>query len=170
MPTVEGTRPPVPAYLVQADEGTRVLIDTGFGREMVGAYTQLGYSGLTKSDTAGEFRQPSAYSVHDPFKPISDEEGGPRNGASSRTLAVPMNSPAVSSPRLWPFFVYTAHDAPRDGRRGRANWPHAALKRELVNSSPFFCGRRYAGVAAAKQHTSGAGKGPKSSQVVGRAS
>ena len=31
---------PVPGYLIQTDDGTNVLIDTGFPREMVGAYRE----------------------------------------------------------------------------------------------------------------------------------
>ncbi len=59
-------------------------------------------------------------------------------------------------------FAYTVHGATRDGHGGWANWPHAALKRELANSPPLFCGRHYAGVAAVKRHTSSVRKVPKS--------
>ena len=31
---------PYPGYLIQTDDGTNVLVDTGFGKEMIGAYTQ----------------------------------------------------------------------------------------------------------------------------------
>ena len=31
---------PYPGYLIQTDDGTNVLVDTGFGREMIGAYKQ----------------------------------------------------------------------------------------------------------------------------------
>ena len=31
---------PFPGYLIQTDDGTNVLVDTGFGKEMIGAYKQ----------------------------------------------------------------------------------------------------------------------------------
>jgi N-acyl homoserine lactone hydrolase len=31
---------PVPGYLIQTDDGTNVLVDTGFGKEKIGAYRQ----------------------------------------------------------------------------------------------------------------------------------
>ncbi len=31
---------PYPGYLIQADDGTNVLVDTGFGKEMIGAFKQ----------------------------------------------------------------------------------------------------------------------------------
>jgi N-acyl homoserine lactone hydrolase len=37
---------PVPAYLIQTDDGTNVLVDSGLPRELVGAYRQPGYDGF----------------------------------------------------------------------------------------------------------------------------
>ena len=37
---------PVPAYLIQTDDGTNVLVDSGLPRELVGAYRQPGFSGF----------------------------------------------------------------------------------------------------------------------------
>lgn len=42
---------PYPGYLIQTDDGTNVLVDTGFGKEMIGAYTQRSEPG-TKIDEA----------------------------------------------------------------------------------------------------------------------
>ena len=85
------------------------------------------------SDPAGEFRQPSAYSVRDPFEAISDEGGGLRDRASSGTLALPMNSPAGSLPRLWPFS--------RTGcvlfRRCHARITTAAKERQRIDQLPL---------------------------------
>lgn len=38
--TNSGTGTPYPGYLIQTDDGTNVLIDTGFPREMIGAYRE----------------------------------------------------------------------------------------------------------------------------------
>ncbi len=37
---------PAPGYLIQTDDGTNVLIDTGFSRETIGAYQDPGYQGM----------------------------------------------------------------------------------------------------------------------------
>jgi N-acyl homoserine lactone hydrolase len=42
----EATGAPAPGYLIQTDDGSNVLIDTGFSRETIGAYKQPGYSGM----------------------------------------------------------------------------------------------------------------------------
>lgn len=36
---------PFPGYLIQTDDGTNVLVDTGFGKEMIGAYRNAGEPG-----------------------------------------------------------------------------------------------------------------------------
>ncbi|MDQ6833859.1 MAG: MBL fold metallo-hydrolase [Chloroflexota bacterium] len=36
---------PYPGYLIQTDDGTNVLVDTGFGTEMIGAYKQASEPG-----------------------------------------------------------------------------------------------------------------------------
>ncbi|MCA1726045.1 MAG: N-acyl homoserine lactonase family protein, partial [Thermomicrobia bacterium] len=36
--TANGT--PYPGYLIQTDDGSNVLVDTGFGKEMIGAYKE----------------------------------------------------------------------------------------------------------------------------------
>jgi N-acyl homoserine lactone hydrolase len=42
----EASGSPAPGYLIQTDDGSNVLVDTGFSRETVGAYKQPGYSGM----------------------------------------------------------------------------------------------------------------------------
>jgi N-acyl homoserine lactone hydrolase len=42
----EASGSPAPGYLIQTDDGSNVLVDTGYSREMVGAYKQPGYSGM----------------------------------------------------------------------------------------------------------------------------
>ena len=46
-----GNGTPYPGYLIQTDDGTNVLVDTGFGKEMIGAYKQATEPG-TKIDEA----------------------------------------------------------------------------------------------------------------------
>lgn len=36
---------PAPGYLIQTDDGTNILVDTGLSRETIGAYKQPGYRG-----------------------------------------------------------------------------------------------------------------------------
>lgn len=40
------TGSPVPGYLIQTDDGKQVLVDSGFPRELIGAYKQPGYTGF----------------------------------------------------------------------------------------------------------------------------
>jgi N-acyl homoserine lactone hydrolase len=42
----EATGSPAPGYLIQAEDGSNVLVDTGYAREMVGAYKQPDHSGM----------------------------------------------------------------------------------------------------------------------------
>ena len=41
----EGGDTPAPGYLIQTDDGTNILVDTGLSREAIGAYKQPGYQG-----------------------------------------------------------------------------------------------------------------------------
>ena len=44
------TGSPIPAYLVQLDDGTNVLIDSGFPRSMIGAYKEPGRTGFAMDE------------------------------------------------------------------------------------------------------------------------
>ena len=46
----EANGAPAPGYLIQTDDGTNILVDTGFSREMIGAYTTPGYQGFRVDD------------------------------------------------------------------------------------------------------------------------
>ena len=44
------TGSPIPAYLIQTDDGTNVLVDSGFPRAMIGVYKQPGYTGFAMDE------------------------------------------------------------------------------------------------------------------------
>ncbi len=44
------TGSPIPAYLIQMDDGTNVLVDSGFPRAMIGVYKQPGYTGFAMDE------------------------------------------------------------------------------------------------------------------------
>jgi N-acyl homoserine lactone hydrolase len=46
----EASGSPAPGYLIQTDDGTNILVDTGYSREMIGAYKTPGFQGMRMDD------------------------------------------------------------------------------------------------------------------------